>query len=102
VYFVSSLEYLIKKPPLSTKLATISLIKVKSCSALLRMLLVCIRSYLKSLLRYKFLILDTYHQELYIYVSKDVRIRGYFSKPKGISEQKSLGNADINNSPYCS
>ena len=27
------------------------------------MLLVCIRSYLKSVLRYKFLILDTYHSE---------------------------------------
>jgi hypothetical protein len=26
----------------------------------------------------------------YIYVSKDVRIRGYFSKPKGAREQKSL------------
>jgi hypothetical protein len=25
-------------------------------------------------------------------VSKDVRIRGYFSKPKGVREQKSLGN----------
>ena len=29
---------------------------VKSCNALLRMLLVCIRSYLKSALSYKFLI----------------------------------------------
>jgi len=29
---------------------------------LLRMLLVCIRNYLKSVLRYKFLILDTYRR----------------------------------------
>ena len=41
----------------------ISLIKVKSGNALLRMLLICIRKYLKSVLRYKFLILDTYHQD---------------------------------------
>ena len=55
------LEYLIKKPPVPTKRAKISLIKVKSCNALLRMLLVCIGSYLKSFLRYKYSILDTYH-----------------------------------------
>jgi hypothetical protein len=30
------------------------LIKVKSCSALLRLVLLCIRSYLKSFTRYKF------------------------------------------------
>jgi len=40
---------------------TASLIKVKSCSASLRMLLVCMRNYRKSILRYNFLILDTYH-----------------------------------------
>jgi len=58
------------------------------------MLLECIRSYLKSVLRYKYLILDTYHQDiLYIYVSKDVRIRGYFSKAKKVCEKKSLGNS---------
>jgi len=32
---------------------------------------------------------------LYIYVSKDMRIRGYFSKPKGVLEQKRLGNAAL-------
>jgi len=46
---------------------TVSLIKVKSCNALLRMLLVCIGSYLKLVLRYKFLITGTYHRDtLYI------------------------------------
>ena len=38
----------------------VTVIKVKSRNALLRMLLVCMRSYLKSVLRYTFLILDTY------------------------------------------
>ena len=48
----------------------------------------CVRSYLISVVRYKFLILDTYHPHTIFYLSKDVRIRGYFSKPKGIGEQK--------------
>jgi len=30
-----------------------------------------------------------------IYVSKDVSIRGYFSKPKGVSEQNSLGHTGV-------
>jgi capsular polysaccharide biosynthesis protein len=72
------------------KLAAIGLIKVKSCNALLRLLLLCI-----SFLIYKFLILDTYHQNTYIYVSKNVRIRGYFSKSKGVREQKRLGTSDL-------
>ena len=54
-------EYLTKKLPVPTKRVTFISIKVKSRNALLRMLLVCIRSYLKSVLRYKFLIFDTYH-----------------------------------------
>jgi hypothetical protein len=31
----------------------------------------------------------------YIYVSKDVKIRGYFSKTKGVREQQRLGNTGI-------
>ena len=51
------------------------------------MLLVCIRSYLNSVMGNKFLnILPRY-----IYVSKDVKVRGYFSKPKGVSEQTRFG-----------
>jgi hypothetical protein len=34
-----------------------------ACNTLLRMLLVYIRSYLKAVLRYKFLSLDTYHPD---------------------------------------
>ena len=39
-------------------------------------------SYLESVLGYRFLILDTYLPDVYIYVSKDVRIRGYFAVPE--------------------
>jgi hypothetical protein len=46
--------------------------------------------YLKSVLRYKFLILDTYLDT--IYVGMNVRILGYYSEPKEICEQKRLGN----------
>jgi hypothetical protein len=45
------------------KQATICLIRVQSCNALLRMLAVCICSYLIAVLRNKFLILDTYHPD---------------------------------------
>jgi hypothetical protein len=47
VYFVWPLDYLIKKPPVPMKQATIRLIKVKSCSAVLRKLMVCIDIYPK-------------------------------------------------------
>jgi len=57
------------------------------------MLLICIPTYEKSVLRYKFLILDTYHPDtLYLW---DTRILGYFSNPKGVYEQKSLGNTGL-------
>ena len=53
-----------EETPEPTKRATVSLIKVKSCNALLRMLLVCVGIYLPSGLIYKFLILDTYHPQI--------------------------------------
>jgi len=40
---------------------TVILIKVKPCNVLLHTLLVCVSTYQKSVLRYEFLILDTYH-----------------------------------------
>jgi len=52
------LDYPIKKFPVTTNQTTV---KIKSCNALLRMLLLYICRYLKSVLRYKFLILDAYH-----------------------------------------
>jgi len=39
--------------------------------------------------------LITYHPTICMYVSKNVGIRGYFSKPKGVREQKRLGNPAI-------
>ena len=48
------------KKPLGVK----RLIKVKSCNVLLRVLLVGIRSHMKSVLRYKFLILGPYHPDI--------------------------------------
>jgi hypothetical protein len=54
---------------------------------MLRMLLVCSVAIQSSVLRYAFLILDTYRPSAFIYVSKDVRIRGYFSKPNPVRKQ---------------
>jgi hypothetical protein len=55
--------YVIKKLPVPTKRVTVLLLKVKSCKALLRTLLLWIRSYLQSVLRRKFLILDIFHPD---------------------------------------
>ena len=48
MYFVRPLEYLSKELPVPTMQATVSLIKVKSCNALLRVLLVFIGTFLKT------------------------------------------------------
>ena len=56
------------------------------------MLLVCIRSYLNSVLGYKCLILDTYHPDT-LYLRE--RIRGYLEKAKGVREEESLGCATL-------
>jgi hypothetical protein len=92
--FCLTTEYKIKKLPVPTKRATAILHKVQSSNALLCMLLVYICIYLKSLLRYKILILDACHPDTYlrIYVSKELRISGYCSKPKEVREQNSSGN----------
>jgi hypothetical protein len=66
-----------------TEQATVILVKVEWCNALLRMLQVCFSVCLKSILRYELLILGTYHPDVHICVGTDVRrICGYFSKPK--------------------
>jgi hypothetical protein len=41
-------------------------------------------------MRYEFLVLDTceYHPDIYSYVRKDVRIRGFFRSPKGYANIK--------------
>lgn len=47
-----------------------------------RIQLVCIRSYIKSVLRYNIYFCMPSIRTQYIYVSKDVSICGYFSKAK--------------------
>jgi hypothetical protein len=55
-------------------------------------------SYLKSVLSTNFLFWTPVIRTPYIDVRKDMGIRGYFSKPKGVREQKSLGNTDVGSS----
>jgi len=50
------------------------------------MLLVCIGSYRSSVLR--LLILVTYHPDTLYSLGSDKTVRGYFSKLKGVQEQK--------------
>jgi len=57
---------IIKKRTVPTKRATVCWNNVKSWNALLRILPVCIHSCLKSVLRYKFLILHTVIRTLYL------------------------------------
>jgi len=58
-----------KKNLVPTKRAIITLINIQSRNALLRVLLVRIRGYIKSVLRYELLIFDTYHPDT-LYLSK--------------------------------
>jgi len=56
------------------------------------MLLVCISTYLKSVLKYKFLNLNTFHPHT-LYLCEDESIGGYFLKLKVVHKQKILGNS---------
>ena len=62
-FFVLPVEYLIKKLPLPMKQGTFILIEVKSYKASLHSLLISTGTHLKSVRRYKFLILYTYHMD---------------------------------------
>jgi hypothetical protein len=53
--FCMLLDYLTKKLPVPTQRATLCLIKFESCSALLRMLMVCFHLYVKRVLSRKYL-----------------------------------------------
>jgi hypothetical protein len=79
------------------KRTTICLFKVKSSNALLCLLLVCVSICLKSVLRYEFLIFFFYLSSgHYIFMSaKEMRICGYFSKPRGVRERRNLGNTAL-------
>ena len=69
--------------------------KVKSCTALLLMLVVCIIVYPKSVMRYKYPIFGYLSSGNRIHGSMGVRIRGYFSKQQGVRETKILGNTAV-------
>jgi hypothetical protein len=60
---------------------------VKSCNALLPMILMYIRNYLKSVLRYKFLILDIYHPDT-LYMREESWL--FFEAKRGPREKKVL------------
>ena len=89
VYFVLPLEYFVKKSPVYTKRANnhFNYGQIMQCIITYT---TGIRSYLKPVLRCKFVILDTYHPDTLYYVSNYARIRGYFSKPEGAREQESF------------
>lgn len=88
-------EYQTKKPPVPTKRATVTSIRVKSSNALLCMLLVCILSYLKLVLKYKFLTLHTYYPD-----TLHIRQQGYenpwlFLETKRYLRAKKFGNTAL-------
>ena len=71
---------------MATKPATISVIKCTS----LHMLLVRIGSYVKSVPRYRFLVLDTYHPDTLHLCEQGCEDPFFLSNPKGVREQKVL------------
>jgi hypothetical protein len=87
------MEYLFKKPPVPTKRATVILIKVKSWNALSSMLLVCISVYIKSVLRYTFLISMPAIGTLYWHEQGHSVLN--FWGQKRVLERKSLGNTGM-------
>jgi len=82
------------------KRAIVSLIKVKSCNALLRMPLVCIRSYLKLVLRYTCLILDIYHPDTLFLREQGCEDPWLFFEAKLVRKQTRLGNTLYNIHTY--
>jgi hypothetical protein len=81
--------------PVPMKQEQICLIRVKLCNALLRMLVICIRSYLKAALKYKFLILDTYHPDIeYLLEQICENPWLFFEAKEGPPVEKCMGNID--------
>jgi len=68
------------------------LIRVKSCNACSRVLLVSIRSFLKSVLRLKCLILGTYHTDTLYLREQGCENSWLFFEAKNGSRAKSLRN----------
>jgi len=64
------------------------------------MLLVCTGSYLKSVLRYTFLILDTYYTGTLYLREKGCEDPLLFFEGKRVREQKSLGNTGLDHGSH--
>ena len=70
--------------------------QAKSCNALLGTLLVCISIYLKSVLRYKFFILDTYHlYSLYLCEQGCEDLWLFCEAKNGVREQQHVEDARL-------
>jgi hypothetical protein len=67
---------------------------------LLPMLLVRISSYLKLVLRYKFLILDTYHPDTWYLRKQECEDSWYFFKGRRVCKQTLLENTDLDICSY--
>jgi len=74
--------------------------KVKSCYALLCKQLLCIRSYLKSVLRYKFLILDTHHPDTIFTSARRWRSAVTFRSQKSSASNPVSGNTVLVRSSF--
>ena len=88
-------QYLINKRPVLKQQETHISIEGKSCIAFSFMVLVCIRSYLKSVLRHHFLNLDAYHPETAYLLEQGCEDPSLFFADKGVAGKTWLGNADV-------
>ena len=79
--------------PCTHDASTVTLIKVQSRNAFLRVPLACVRSYLKSVSSCRFAILGTYHPDiLYLREQRCVDPRLIFEAKRGSASSKVSGN----------
>jgi len=95
MFLLRMTEYPIKKPPVPTKRATFTSIRVKSSNALLCMLLACILSYLKLVLKYKFLTFHTYYPDTLHFREQGYEIPWLFLETKRYLRAKMFGNTAL-------
>jgi len=95
MFLLRMTEYPTKKPHVPTKRETVTSIRVKSSNVLLCILLVCILSYLKLFLKYKFLTFHAYYPDNLHFRKQGCENLWLFLETKGISEQKKFGNTDL-------
>jgi hypothetical protein len=92
------LQYVIKELPVLTKRATVSLNKVKSCSTLLHMLLICIRSYEVSKISSEIYFFNFGYLLSGHSIFTSARMWGsvvIFRSQKGSASKKRLSNTDL-------